>query len=75
MNKELIKKYKIDFRNQVYNGKVNKFPMTNHEELTEFLFGWKVSELDEYVLPDIDKVLNGIQEEAENGKGTVFINI
>lgn len=74
MNQDLIKKYGIHFKNTVFNYKTDKVPHTNIPDLTIFLFGLRVSELNEDLL-HINAVLNGQEKEYETQNEMVLIDV
>ena len=76
MNQDIVKKYGIDFKNQIEDShKVDKIPNTNCVELTVFLYNWEVDELDEDLLPSINAALDEPDKEFDSGNGPVFIVI
>lgn len=81
MNQSTVNKYKISFINKRFN--VNdgtsffkKTPFTNNIHLTNFLIDINAIDIEEYYIPEIDKVLNGIEPEFETASdsSTIIIN-
>lgn len=70
MNQTIINRYKINFYNKVIdfsNGSRNeKIPDTNHV-VSSFLFGWSSDDIDNYLIPNINSVINGTVDEFETG--------
>ncbi|ALL07643.1 hypothetical protein AQ505_20410 [Pedobacter sp. PACM 27299] len=75
MNQNIIKKYGVDFKNKNINNKIDKVPHTNIPDLTIFLYGWGSSELNEDLLPQINKVLNEPDKEFESQNEIVLIDV
>ena len=68
MNQNILNQYQINFVNKINDfeigGKeITKIPNTNNQYLFEFLFNWSVEEMDEYLLPYLDQVLNSTLSE------------
>lgn len=74
MNQDLTKKYGIHFKNNVINYKTDKVPHTDIPDLTIFLYGLGISELNEDLL-HINAVLNGLAEEYETQNVMVLIDV
>lgn len=74
MNQDLIKKYGIQFKNTIFNYKNDKVPHTNIADLTIFLYGCGVSELNEDLL-HINAVLNELEKEYETQNEMVLIDV
>lgn len=79
MNQNLINKYKIELKNKVFNfetGKeIHKSINTTNGELTTFLNDWRVESITDYLIPETEKVLNGVEQELETGSETITIFI
>jgi hypothetical protein len=81
MNSETINKYQIKFTNRVldfgkYGKEIRKTMNINHHTLGEFLTCWdNPDDLTNYLIPDIDDILNGHQSEIINGSETITINL
>jgi len=80
MNQKIIDLYKINFQNQIEDSKfhgrqIDKFPFTNDSILTTFLYDWSAREINEYLISDIDDVLNNSVPNAQNGSETITIVI
>ena len=81
MNQALIEKYKISFKNKLFtfeNGKAEYIPTaeTSNTYLTDFLLTWtSADEIEEYLIPEIEKVLIGFSAKFETGTETISIDI
>ncbi len=80
MNQNIIDLYEINFQNRIedskfHGRKISKFPFTNDSILTTFLYDWNAREINEYLISDIEDVLNGVLPEAQNGSETITIVI
>lgn len=79
MNQSLINHYKIVFIEKVlniegHNSITTKVPGTNNDTVSAFLSDWKDFEMiDNYLLPGIDSVINGEEEELETGSETFTV--
>ncbi len=80
MNQYIIDLYNINFQNRIENSKfhgrnIDKFPYTDNSILTTFLYDFNAREINEYLISDIEDVLNGIIPEATNGSEIITIGI
>jgi len=79
MNLTLITQYKITFQNKVLNwnsgNEIFKSIKTSNRYLNEFIDSWSVEEMDEWLLPYLDQVLNGTLPEYDTGSETITILI
>ena len=81
MNQALINKYKILFKNKLFtfeNGKAEYVPTaeTSNIYLTDFLLSWtSPAEIEEYLIPEIEKILNGLSVKFETGTETISMDI
>lgn len=73
MEKSLIDRYGIAFTDKLPGWKGNKMPITGYAYITDFLFDWTLTELNEYLLPNINAVLNSELPELETGSETITI--
>jgi len=80
MNQNIINQYKISLVNKLINipgesSFYTKVISTNNIYLTDFLMEWNAEEINEYLIPEIDKVLNGNELEFETGSETTTMTI
>lgn len=80
MNQNLINQYQINFLNQIdkfesYPSKIDKVPILNNLYFSKFLYDWSVAEMDEWLLPYLDQVINGTLPEYDTGSETITILI
>lgn len=81
MNQNLINIYNIKLENKAlswdgFSGKeIIKSIVTNRIYLTDFLNDYSAEDITNYILPEIDKVINGINSEFEVGSETVSVSI
>ena len=79
MDQNLILKYNIVLQNKLFNwgtsNEIFKSIETNKKYLDEFLDNWSVEEMDEYLLPFIDQVIDGTLAEYDTGSETITILI
>lgn len=81
MNQSTADKYEISFINKMLDIKgypifFRKVVSTNNIHLTDFLNYINLIDIEEYYIPEIDKVLNGIEPEFETASdsATIIIN-
>jgi len=77
MTQNIVNQYKITFINKVSkkDKTITKIPNSINDTLSVFLFNWNSDEINEILLPDIDKALSNINSEIENGSETISILI
>jgi hypothetical protein len=80
VNQNIINQYRINFQNQIeepsgFSKKIDKFPNTNNEFLSMFLYEWSAQEINDILLPDINAALLNSGSEIENGSETISILI
>jgi hypothetical protein len=80
MNQIIIDQYEISFQNQIeeisgFSKKIDKFPDTNNEYLSMFLYYWNAQDIDSSLLPDINTALLDSESEIENGSEIISILI
>ncbi|RDI13323.1 hypothetical protein [Flavobacterium sp. AG291] len=80
MNQDIINLYEITFNNKLISisggpSFFTKVISTNNLYLTDFLMEWNSEEITQYLIPEINKVINGIEPEFETGSETVSITI
>jgi hypothetical protein len=79
MNQNLINQYQITLQNKVLNwssgDEIFKSIETNNRYLNEFIDSWSVEEMDEWLLPYLDQVINGTLQEYDTGSETITILI
>jgi len=81
MDQQTKDKYSITFTNRVidfgiFGKKSRKILSINNAVVSEFFLDWNnPEELDEYLIPDIDDVLQGVAIERSNGSETISISI
>jgi hypothetical protein len=80
MNQIIIDQYEISFQNQIeeisgFSKKIDKFPDTNNEYLSMFLYYWNAQDIDSSLLPDINTALLDSETEIENGSEIISILI
>lgn len=67
MNQKLIEQYQISFTRSY---PFQKVVLTNNDDLTDFLNEWDLKDLEEYLIPEINKVIDGQELEFETGAET-----
>lgn len=78
MNQNLINQYGISFVNRLINIPgfkpfFEKCPITNSAFLSDFLGDWKLIDIQDYLIPEINKVLEGIEPEFETASDTFIV--
>lgn len=73
-DKGLIDKYDLNFYNLISpNGKIDRIPDLNIGGLSLCLFEWSVEDIENYILPDINRALNEVDAEFESGSEIVSV--
>jgi len=78
MTQETKTKYALSFENKIFRsfGEMLKVFGSNRLYLTDFINSWSsVEDLDNYLIPDIEKVINDIVDLKESGSATISIDI
>lgn len=81
MNQNLINQYQVNFVNEVYHNPISnlnyitKIPNVENDYLFQFLFNWSAEEIDEYLLPFLNQVINGSLSEYDTGSETIIVLI
>ena len=78
MNQNILNQYQINFVNKIIDfeigGKeITKIPNTNNKYLDEFLDDWSAEEMDEYLLPYVNQVINNTLLEYQTGCETITV--
>ena len=81
MNNNIINQYQISFQNNVVNLKPNGNQILKTLEINNFTFGtfliaWcNADDITDLLIPDINDVLDGVSDYAQNGSETITIGI
>lgn len=77
MNQNIVNQYKISFVNKISkkDQTITKIPNSINDTLSVFLFNWNIDEINEILLPDIDRALSNINSQVENGSEAISILI
>lgn len=81
MNQSIINSYNIKLETKILSWKgfsrqrISKTIETNNLYLTDFLNDYSAEDLTDYIIPETDKVINGINTEFEIGSATVSISL
>jgi len=76
MDQIIIDKYKINFYNKIVpyfdGGRIEKIPDTDHV-VSSFLIDWSADDINNYVIPNLDSVINGNLDEFETGTEIMLV--